>query len=68
MIIFHPPLAEPRRHKIGRTEFIVQAYFCGHESIYYKLANLMENELEDVQNIPQCIENIDDFPLDDEPV
>ena len=42
MIIFHPPNAAPRVQKIGRTVFTVRAAFCGHESIYGKLATLME--------------------------
>lgn len=64
MIIFTPSQAEPRRQRIGKTEFIVQAYFCGFESIYYKLANLMENELE---ASPQPTPNTSIIPVDNDP-
>jgi len=51
MIVFYPPQAEAREHKIGKTVFTVNAYYCGFESIYNRLAYLMQSELEESQNI-----------------
>ena len=45
MIIFHPPCAEPQEYKIGKVNFTVNAYFCGFDNIYGKLAKLMQAEL-----------------------
>ena len=63
MIIFNPADAKPRVHKIGRTVFNVHACFCGHESIYYKLAALMEQEFRS-DEMPKTIETTKDIVID----
>lgn len=64
MIIFHPPQAQPRIHKIGSTIFTVHAFFCGYESIYQKLASLMEAELLDSTGASGALESIYDNSVD----
>ena len=64
MIIFHPPHAVPREHKIGKTVFTVNAYFCGFDSIYNKLAHLMQSELQQDNIFTQTGENPVDIEQD----
>ena len=63
MIIFNPADAKPRAHKIGRTVFSVHACFCGHESIYYKLAALMEGDLLS-NEVPETVETTENIVID----
>ena len=64
MIIIHPPEAPPRAHKIGGTVFTVHAYFCGYESIYHKLATLMEVDLLSMGRTAETLENTEEISLD----
>ena len=63
MIIFYPPNAAPRVQKIGRTVFTIRAAFCGRESIYGKLAELMEAELYEIKT-PESIANTENNCVD----
>ena len=63
MIVFYPPDAEPRTHKIGRTVFHVHAFFCGYGSIYHKLAELMEDDLLSEDTL-QSIDNTTKIVID----
>ena len=64
MSVFHPPQAEPREYKIGKTVFTVNAYYCGFDNIYNRLASLMQSELEE-KNIDSVLsENPVDFEQD----
>jgi hypothetical protein len=64
MIVFHPPQAVPREHKIGKAVFTVNAYYCGFDSIYNKLANLMHGELGESEILLTTGENPVDFEQD----
>ena len=64
MIVFHPPQAEPQEYKIGKVNFTVNAYYCGFDSIYNKLASLMQSELQEDKNLLQTDEKSVDFEDD----
>lgn len=64
MIIFYPPEAQPRAQKVGSTVFTVRAYFCGQESIYHKLATLMEVDLLSMGCTAEPLEDTEKLLLD----
>ncbi len=64
MIVFHPPQAEPQEYKIGKVVFTVNAYYCGFDSIYNKLASLMQSELQAENNLSQIGEEAVDIEDD----